>query len=291
MINANTLFLGALVMVIAAFLIYKNKKGKGHDIEVAAPLSRRTDLLYGYYGCELGQPEEVRGHVNLHWECQFRGMAKAASDINFMATTTVLDLSPQLFTRVADKGKNFGLSWLAMTNTLEVFEYLQSKGALKYVKALVILDEPNTNARSAEELNSACDIARLAAARYPELIDVKLVCVYAAKPESFTCIERFDWVGVDDYDQKSSVLQGSHQALLAAKRPDAKTILLPGGAFGQDPTPFVNWAQAHTDVVAVVPFCWFGPREPADKWVGIGANAALRDRYIDAGKQIAGVKS
>ncbi len=65
-------------------------------------------------------------------------------------------------------------------------------------------------------------------------------------------------------------------------------IVMPGGAFGQDPTPFVNWAMGHPEVVAMVSFCWFGPREPNDKWVGIGTST-LRAAYVAAGKKLTGI--
>jgi len=280
-----TIYIIAAIALFLAVAYWRNRQPQGHDITVPTPVVLRKDLLFGYYGCETGQVAEVKGHTNLHWECQFHGATQAILDMLKMRSFTVLDVSSQLFERFADSGKNFRLRQDAESNLTELLDYLDVSGALQFVQALVPLDEPNTNCSTPDDLFKACAIIRSVAARYSELDGVKLACIYAAKPESFTCIEQFDLVGVDDYDMKSSILQGSYQALLAAKRPDAKTILLPGGAFGQDPQPFINWAHADGNVAAVVPFCWFGPREPADKWVGIGAGP-LRETYTKAGEML-----
>lgn len=277
-----------LAAVCAVYFAYtKYRKTSGYDINVPTPSAPRNDLLYGFYGCETGQVEAVRRHTNMHWECQWHGPQQAADDIISMRCTTVLDVSMQIFDKVADHGKNFALKTDADVALLNLFDYLRLRKALQYVKVLVPLDEPNTNCRTPEELMAACQLLKAIAVRYSELDGVKLACIYAAKPESFTCIEQFDWVGVDDYDAKSSILDGSYKALVAAKRPEARTILLPGGAFGQNPTPFINFAHNNLEVVAVVPFCWFGPREPADKWVGIGDGPQRMD-YIIAGRNLTG---
>jgi len=277
----------AVVATILGVAYYRKLHPKGYDIEVPPPTTLRTDLLYGYYGCETGQVAAVKGHTNLHWEAQFNGVVRAADDILEMGTFTVLDVSTQLFERFAVSGRNFRMHPLseAAEALVNLFENLKSRGALQYVKVLVPLDEPNTNCRSDADMLDAMMVLKLTVARYPELAGVKYGVIYAAKPEPFMCIDLFDWVGVDDYDMKSSVLQGVYQRLVAAMRRDAKTILLPGGAFGQDPTPFVRWAHTDGLVAAVVPFCWFGPREPADKWTGIGTGA-LREVYEAEGATI-----
>lgn len=283
------LLLAFVLATALAFWYIRRKADAGYDIDVVAPLNRRNDLLYGYYGCETGQVDEVRGHVNLHWECQFHGIAQAAEDMLSMNLPTVLDVSSQLFVQVADQGKNFGLRPDAEAQLVAAFDYLRMRNCLHLVMGIVVLDEPNTNCRTPGELLAACQIVRRTSYRYTfELAGVKLVSIYATKPESFTCIEQFDWVGVDDYMEKSGILETSYQALLRAKRGDARTILLPGGAFGQDPTPFIRWAHVDKNVVAVVPFCWFGPREKADKWVGIKDRPELREQYVTIGKAIVG---
>lgn len=275
------------IVIFLAVAYWRNRHPKGRDIDVPAPATLRTDLLYGYYGCETGQALAVKDHTNLHWECQFHGIGRAADDILTMHTTTVLDVMPQLFEKIADHGKNYALRADAEALLLNLFDYLRLRGALQYVWVLVPLDEPNTNCRSPEDMMGALNVLRAVAARYSELSGVKFGVVYASAPLSFTCIEQFDRVAVCDPEGGSSVLQGAYQELVKAKRPDAKTFILPYGAFGQDPAPFINWAHADSNVAAVVPFCWFGPREPADKWTGIGAGP-LRGAYEAAGRALIG---
>lgn len=272
----------AVGIAVLAVLYFKYRKPKGYDIGVPMPSTLRTDLLYGYYGCETGQAEAVKGHTNLHWESQFNGWVRAADDILTMSTATVLDVMPQLFEKIAPNGRNWAIRLDSESQLVSLFEYLRSRGALQYVKAFAPIDEPNTNCRSVEDMQAALAIIRKVAAQYPELSGFKLVVLYAAGPEDWMCIKEFDVVGVDDYDTKSAILTGVYQRLVAAKRPDARTILLPGGAFGQDPTDFVNWAHADGNVIAVLPFCWFGPREAADKWIGIGYGP-LREQYERVG--------
>lgn len=274
--------LSLVFLFLGGLLIYSRRS---KDITVPTPAKLRTDLYYGYYGCDQGQALEVRGHTNLHWESQFNGMAQAATDIYTMGCATVLDVMPQLFEKVAQSGRNYALKVGAADELRALFSYLRIRGALHYVKGIVPIDEPNTNCRSASELAAACDIIRRVADEFPELLGFRLGVIYAASPEPFDCIQLFDVVGVNDYEEKSSILTGVYQRLLAAKRPDARTILLPGGAFGQDPTPFVNWAHSDEAVIAIVPFVWFGPREPRDTWVGI-RDHVLRSKYEETGRAL-----
>lgn len=277
--------LAAVIILIVSVYFYTRYKKRGYDIDVPTPKVFRTDLLYGYYGCELNQVKQVKDHVNLHWESQFNGATRASDDINEMQRFTILDVMHQLFYKFTDKGRNYRLYDNAESKLILFLNYLQETGALKYVKALVPIDEPNINCINDEELSRACDIIQRVAAGYPELNGVKLACIYAPKPTPFGCIERFDLVGVDDYELKSRVLQGIYQQLLKEKRPDAKTILLPGGGFGQNPTPFINWAHNDHQVAIVLPFVWFGPREPRDTWIGIGVGE-LKEQYVSAGKSL-----
>ncbi len=280
-----TLLAACITGAILLYAAYRRLHPKGYDIVVPAPSVLRTDLKFGYFGNETGQVAEVKGHTNLHWECVWHGMTQAADDILEMGCFTVLDVSEFIFEKVAEKGKNRGLRADAREQLFALFAYLNERGALKHVMAVTPLDEPNTNCRSPEELLAACQMIRGVAYGFGR-DDMELACIYAAKPESFTCIEQFGLVGVNDYLMLSSVLEGVYQRLVAAKRPDAKTLLHPGGAFGQKPTPWVNWAHADYNVFGIVPFCWFKDREKADTWgPGIRANG-MRDAYESVGKAI-----
>ncbi len=215
------IFLAAVVAFVAIDY-YRRKRAPVGDIVVPEPAAPQPKLC-GYYGCETGQVDAVKGHTNLHWDCQFHGAEQTANDILAMACTTVLSVGPQLFEKVAASGKNWALKKTAETELRSLFDYLAARGALKYVKAIVPMDEPNTNVRDAFDLLTACQMVRSVARSYLALDGVKLACIYARQPASYTCIEQFDWVGFDDYDIKSTVLTcAEYWYMMAAKKPGAR---------------------------------------------------------------------
>lgn len=255
------------------------------DIEVP-PNPTRKDLYYGYYATDQGSVEETKDHINLLWENQFGSTDRVVENIQQTKVFTVLDLNPQLFIKIADKGKNFAFNPTAEGQLNRLFKYLQDKNVLQYVKAFSPIDEPNTNVATPDDLNKAIDCIAKVAANYPELSGYKLICIYAAKPQSYTLSERFDWIGFDDYDNKSQIfVNGQYQYLKSILRPGQRTIIMPGGAFGQNITPFINFANGNAEVAAIVPFVWFGPREPKDTWIGI-RDRDNRQQYVDAGLSI-----
>lgn len=281
----NFILLAIVGIVILYFIkLYKTVP----QAVIPEPAVKRTDLYYGYYGCVGDQALQVKDHTNLHWESQFDGVGPTVDNILLMNRATVLDVGPQMFIRVDDHGKNWVYNPQAVPALWSLFDNLRAHGVLDRVKVLIPMDEPNINVATPQDLLRAINTIRLVAGNFTELVGFKLACIYAAKPESFTCIERFDYVAVDDYGEGTNIFtNGTYDALVAAKRPDAKTFIIPGGAFGQDPKPFLNFAHSHPEVAAVIPFCWFGPREPKDKWVGIGVGP-LRGAYVMAGKELVG---
>ena len=65
---------GLLLLALAAFFIYKNKKSKKSsytDIALAIPETRRSDLIYGFYSSLTGTYEAVKDQVNLFWHSNF----------------------------------------------------------------------------------------------------------------------------------------------------------------------------------------------------------------------------
>lgn len=287
------------IVVVAAIAAYLLKRRKATDITVPEPTQLRTDLWYGYYACEVGpdidgraqnQPLETRDHVNLFWESQFNARVDTINNIRFMAKPTVLDVMSQVMTRTATSGRNFHYREDAPELLKELFDELKNADVLRFVKVIYPVDEPNTNTTEVD-LQKAIDAIKEVAADYPELCDVKLACIYAAAPETYECFDQFTYVGVDDYDEKSEILAsgGCYQKLKSRLLPGQRTILMPGGAFGQDITPFVNFAHSNPEVAAIVPFCWLGRREAADRWVGIGDPAnPVRTQYITAGLKLCG---
>lgn len=70
-------------------------------------------------------------------------------------------------------------------------------------------------------------------------------------------------------------------------RPDSKTILLPGGGFGQALKPFWNYAHNNKEVGMLIPFTWLDGEDPRDTWIGLGNDKNPRKQeYLDYGKII-----
>jgi hypothetical protein len=274
-----------VVLVVLAFYIYKHRAAKDVDIP---PAPQRTDLLYGYYGCMDDQVSRVSSHTNLHWESQFQGMIKACKNILEAKTFTVLDVSPQIMFKFAETGRNYRLHENAQSNLVNMLHFMQTEGALQYVKAICIMDEPNTNVKDAEEFQRAIDLVKSVVYYFPELKDVKYIVIYAAQPRTYDCLYSFHYVGVDDYDKKSQIfVDSTYDDLLMRLHPEQKTVIMPGGAFGQDPTPFLNFANQSPEVGMIVPFTWLGPMQERDMWVGIGESSnTMQQKYIETGLKV-----
>lgn len=275
-----------VILVCVLGLVYeilKRKKVKDVDIP-AAPA--RKDLFYGYYATDQNSVEQTKDHINLLWENQFGTTDTVVENIAKTKLFTILDLNPQLFKRIADSGKNYVYNENAEVLLYTLFKFLQDKNVLQYVKAFSPIDEPNINVATPADLQKAIHAISNVAMNFPELEGYKLVCIYAAKPQSYTLNEQFDWIGFNDYDNKSQIfINGQYQYLKSILREGQRSIIMPGGAFGQNITPFINFANGNAEVAAIVPFVWFGPREPRDTWVGI-RDRENRQQYVDAGTKI-----
>jgi len=117
---------------------------------------------------------------------------------------------------------------------------------------------------------------------------VRLFFIYAAdKP--FICSDAAALIGFDDYDMRSHVLvSDKYKALKASLGVGQKIVLVPGGAYGQDPEPFIRFANANPEVGLVMPFLWFD-----DKSGNVGAlgirSGPLRAAYREAGRSVCGI--
>lgn len=278
--------LAAIVTLVIGNYVSKNwRKWKYRkNLQFAVPVTKRTDLYFGYYGCINAQVAETEGHVNMLNEVQFEATTKVAQNIVNAGLPVMLGLSPQLMARADDKSK-YTVRPDAEAHLLDFFNYLRLLGALQFVKLLTPVDEPNNTVASVEVLREAVAIIRKVANQFHELNGYKLYCIYAADKELIGQ-EMFDWIGFDDYDMQSHVLVGDkYRALKASLRPDQRTIIIPGGAYGQDPKPFVDFAQSNPEVAAVMPFLWLD-----DQWGTVGApgirSNGMKDQYINAGKSV-----
>ena len=274
----------ALLAIVAAigYAFYRNKNKTYNDIFIPDYGNRRTNLYYGYYSCDEEQVAETKDHINLFMDSQFDGPDKCAQNILDAGVDAVLDVQYQLFEK---SGNTLVIRPTASQNLVDFLDFLRHKGALKFVKIIYPADEAN-NTTTAEYLIQAVEIVKATVKMYPELDGVKLGMIYAAD-KNFICQDLFDYVGFDDYDKKSTVLTGQYVSLKASLLPHQKTILVPGGAFGQDPTPFVNFAQNNAEVGIVMPFLWFDDTTGNAGAPGIRSNTN-KLAYVNAGKSITG---
>lgn len=155
------------------------------------------------------------------------------------------------------------------------------------LRYLIPMDEPNLFCASEGDLKSAMDTLKSVASAYAELKGVQYMCIYGARADRLWCLDQFDIVGVDNYDQKSEILtRGAHADLMRALLPHQQVMVIPGAAYGQDPAPFLAYAHSEPRVWGVVPFIWCHVSASADKenWLGLEKqDAAAQERYRQAG--------
>jgi len=254
-------------------------------ISFPSPDVKRTDLLFGYFGCLDDQVAETMGAFNLLHEMQFDGVEKCIANILQAKTTTLLDCEHQLFERIGGAKNTVRLD--ATSRLQAFFELLQKEGALQYVKILSAIDEPNNTVADSMQLYLAVKVLNQVAIGFPELAGYKLSCIYS-EDKPFMHPELFDFVGFDDYDaQAHTLVSKKYKALVDSLLPHQRTLIIPGGCYGQDPTPFVNFAQTHHEVGIVMPFLWLD-----DKGGSVGAlgirSGPLRDLYLAIGRNVVG---
>ena len=281
--NINILLLLAIAVIIAALVMSKAKAG---DITIPeAP--QRSDLLFGYYGCTGDQVAETQGHVNLHWECFWGGVDKAIADMRAANMTTVLDLGGPTLSDYGALPRTIRPDAEAQLRAL--FDRLHSEGVLHLVKYLLPSDEPNLPENgSVHLLPEIMPLIRRVAVSYPALVGVQYGCVYYSDLP-MDHIELFDVVGFDQYEEKSGIFAPGalYERMKKRLRPDQKTWLVPGATYGQDPQPFLNFANGNDEVLGIVPFLWRNPHGDP-KFDGIHSMPEMREKYRTAGLKIKG---
>lgn len=274
------LLLAAAVVAIGIALYRRYVWG---DVTIPMPSILRTDLHFGYYLSLPGQMAATADHTDLFWHAQFYGLDQLELELRDRPHAVVLDCAPQLFKRY-DKAT---VSTTAATDLHIFFASLSARGLLAKIKYLVPMDEPNLFCDSETDLLQALNILKSEAAKWPELADVKYICIYGEKADKLWCLDQFDIVGIDNYSQKSEVLtRGAHADLMRAVHPHQQVLVLPGAAYGQDPTPFIAYAHGNPQVWGVIPFIWSHVPESADKegWMGLQKQPPeAQERYRQAG--------
>jgi hypothetical protein len=277
------------VLIIAAIvgIVYWYKtQNEPKDIVVPEPETKRSDLRYGYYSTFGNQIAEVKDHTNLMWTCfwyEDGGEDKAITDMRSFGGDIVVDLIAYLFQSLKP-----GMLYPEAENRVrKLFDRMRTEGLLQQVKLIVPVDEPNLPETDACAVLPECvSILRRVVADYTELNGVMIGCnYYSGRPKCHTNL--FDLVSYDNYGAKSGILApgGEYEQFRATLRPDQKTMLIPGGYRGQDPVPFVNYAQRNPEIWAVVPFIYWAPTGNKENLTSI-RELPVKAAYIAAGKSI-----
>lgn len=271
------------VIVVAAFLIKKNSKIE--DINIPEPTTKRNNIKFGYYAAFGDQANEVKDHTNLYWESRFFSPEQVIQNIKTANMDTVLDVARELFEKIDGK---LVPTVDARERLKNLFDSFKTAGILQNIKVLYPMDEPDVNGVE-EYMPERVALLKEVASNYEELTGVKIGVILYGKRMPYKNTECFDIIGLDWYDKKSTILaDGSCYDILRQQlSPGQQLILVPGGAYGQDPMPFVNYAHLHEDVYAVVPFLWSSFDDGKNSATGIRDNN-LRDIYIRVGKDLTG---
>ncbi len=252
--------------------------GGAQEMKTETPKQLRSDLYYGYYITSPTQVEETRGHFNLLWVGGPFGDEAAIANMKSAKISTVFDVSDHLYARI--NGKSV-FNEDAEGSLRSILTRLKKEGIIQYVVALYPIDEPDLNVRSELDVILANKAARKVMAEFPELRSAKLAVIYSNSGNHFD-VANYDWVGFDDYSLGASIVYMSKYDSLKKKlRQDQRTILVPGGAYGQDPTPFFNLAENDQKVIALVPFLWTDTTD----FPGIRSNQ-VKKAYCETGKKV-----
>lgn len=263
------------------------------------PTALRHDILFGYYGDDAAQAAEVAGHTNLYWASHWDGLGAQITNLGRARaaglTKVVLMMEgqdpagpAQAVARVRD--------WMLALRDARALEGLD-------VAALYWRDEPNNpDPAFGGELSDAyvravnLGIREMLDRVMPELRGAALAAIFAGGSPARPGLEAgadpagaFDWVGPDHYNLGCGVLGPVQRDIAERKKPGARDLIVPGGAFGQDPRCFEDYAHAHPDVVAIVAFIW------KDRWdtknpsrPGIRGIPEIRALYEAMGKRLTG---
>lgn len=240
-------------IMVGIALAWSSSCGGGSDINlIPAPTIFRHDLYYGYYGSDDAQVDQTSGHVNLAWEMRWDGDAAAIKRLQTHHLPTVLSVQWPLY------GESTKALPDAVAGLRALFDQYRASGVLQQIIVLYPIDEPDGRGFNDPDVLVGNSLLRGVAAEYAELSGVKLGVIYSTH-WSFPGISSYDWVGFDDYGQRSGIfVNGEYDRLKNTLRPNQRIILVPGGAdpWKQDPTEFFNMAENDPQVVALVPFIW-----------------------------------
>lgn len=282
----------ALAVVVAlAVIVYAIKSRKYGDIDLSIPDTRRTDLLYGYYSSLDRSYEQTKDHINLFWYSNFFGLNQFIDILRGTECKVVFDVAPYISKKIEGTWK-VAYDETAETRLEAVLVQLEQAGVLGKIAYLYPIDEPTINVISETDHLKMIQATKRVAAKFPALAGVRYAVIYPRK-DPFWNLAEHDVVGVDNYDQKSEILtRGDHARLKKSLLPGQRTMLVPGAAFGQNPTPFIAYALRNPEEVEmVVPFLWFDdPNHKDTDFTGLeNMPADFKTQWIHASKIARGV--
>jgi len=278
--------------------------------QTPAQAPKRTDLGYTYacatnYGSQAQQLAETGDQINLWAECQYGGEQAAVQAILAAHRYTALDISPQLYATAVISVKPY-VTGLTLKPTAEselrsFFTLLHNANALQYVHMLYPADEPNITMVNPQDLFSGIAVVRRVSAEFAELTGVKLGVVYAdptmvgktvADVNNLIGIDEYDYIGIDSYGRGADILKPGdiYSALLQRISARQQLLLLPGGNYGQDPKPFVDYAEATPQVAGIIAWTWADDNSytenPTAVTKGIRSYPDQKAAYTQAGLSI-----
>ena len=244
---------------------------------------------FGYYLTLPGQIEETQDHVNLLWlDTQGRLPQQEMARATTLGKAVVIDMAGCLFDGRAIRPD-------ATERVQSLRTYIKLHGDLSAVRVLVPIDEPNLPETAVSHLlPAAVAILRYA---WPEAL---VGCIYY-NDGRFQHHHLFDVLGFDDYLGGFGICQkprwyeriklffggfvrrGSYLRFAELLRPDQRTWLIPGGTYGEQPWPWVEFANRRPEVWAIVGFLWPATADGNEQFLGISGQPEIRAAYIAAG--------
>lgn len=250
-------------------------------------------MNYGYYLTIGNQFAETRDHVNLLWLDDRRHTPAELAHYTRQGKACVVDVAGCLFDGRALRPD--AAERLAALRT-----YIAEHGDTDAVQMLVPCDEPNLPETAVAHLLP--EAVRIMRDVWPGAL---VGCIYY-NDGKFPHLDLFNVAGFDDYSAGAGIFdkprwweriklllgkfvrRGSYLRFVRRLRPDQRTLLVPGGAYGEPPERWVAEALQRHEVWGVVPFLW------ASNVDGSGINGIgslpVRGQYEAAGLSFNGSK-
>jgi hypothetical protein len=266
-------------LLLALLLASCGGGGGGSQGPAPGDAPYRPGIHYGYYGTLDNQVAETNDHVSLYLESCWDGEAAAFARIKQHGKPTLLEVGRFLYFHEQARRRPD-----AETELRVFLDRVKAAGVIGQVIGIYPQDEPDGWGISAQDVLATNAMVRRVAAEY---IEKPILAVFYSTKGTWPGVESFDWVGFDDYGQGANIFtNGQYASLKGVLRPDQRIMLIPGGAFGQRPEPFINTAFQDPQVILVMPFIWI------DGWEGKPQNKGIRsvmpEAYRQAGLKIKG---